>query len=209
MLSKGDSAVVELPVKDFYKDLSRRPIPSNVDSTMDVRYQFRIREIMDREAFMVYEQEMVRQFQERQLGKDTIRIDAYLSEKGISAAKHESGIRYVITAPGAGEKAKSGQTAQVHYAGYLLTGEYFDTSYKTVAEAKGMFNPMQSYEPYPVTIDQSNVIQGWHEALKMLSKGSKGTFYIPSTLAYGPRQRDNVIKPNSILVFDLEMVDLK
>jgi FKBP-type peptidyl-prolyl cis-trans isomerase len=42
-----------------------------------------------------------------------------------------------------------------------------------------------------------------------MSKGTKGTFYIPSTLAYGPQQRSEVIKPNSILVFDMEVVDLK
>jgi FKBP-type peptidyl-prolyl cis-trans isomerase len=42
-----------------------------------------------------------------------------------------------------------------------------------------------------------------------MNKGSKGTFYMPSTLAYGPQQRSAIIKENSILVFDLEVVDVK
>jgi FKBP-type peptidyl-prolyl cis-trans isomerase FkpA len=45
--------------------------------------------------------------------------------------------------------------------------------------------------------------------LKLLNKGAKGTFYIPSTLGYGPQQMSDVLKPNSILVFDLEMLDIK
>lgn len=209
MLSKGDSVTVDISIAEFFKKLSGRPIPENLDSTLMMRYQFRINEIMTNEKFMAYEQELMNNFMINQLKKDTRKIDKYLSDKGIKADTLPSGVRYIITTPGTGETAKSGQTITVNYTGYLLSGEYFDSSIQAVAQEKNLFDPSREYGPYPVTIDQSSVIQGWHDALKTMRKGSKGTFYIPSTLAYGPQQRSAVIKPNSILVFELEAVDIK
>jgi FKBP-type peptidyl-prolyl cis-trans isomerase len=158
---------------------------------------------------MEYQKEFAAAREAEQLKKDTATIDQYLSEKKIEALKTESGIRYVITQAGVGENGTAGQTAMVNYSGYLLDGQYFDSSVKSVAEEKGLYNPARSYQPYEVTIDQTSVIKGWHEALMLMNKGAKATVYIPSTLAYGPQQRSAVIKPNSILVFDLEVVDLK
>ncbi|MDL5050878.1 FKBP-type peptidyl-prolyl cis-trans isomerase [Oscillatoria amoena NRMC-F 0135] len=209
MLSKGDSVTVDISIGEFFSKLSRRPVPENLDSTMMMRYEFRINNIMTNEQFMAYEQELMNTFMANQLKKDTRKIDSYLSERGIKADTLPSGIRYVITVPGNGEPAKSGQTVKVNYSGYLLSGEYFDSSVQTVAEAKNLYDPMREYGPYEVTIDRSSVIQGWHDALKTMNTGSKGTFYIPSTLGYGPQQRSAVIKPNSILVFDLEVTEIK
>ncbi len=209
MLSKGDSVTVDISIKEFFSKLSRRPVPENLDSTLMMRYQFRINQIMTNEQFMTYEQELMNNFLINQLKKDARKIDAYLAEKKIKADTLPSGVRYVITTPGTGETAKSGQTVSVNYVGYVLNGKYFDTSIQSVAQENNLFDPNREYTPYPVTIDQSSVIQGWHDALKTMNKGAKGTYYIPSTLAYGPQQRSAVIKPNSILVFELEAVDIK
>lgn len=209
MVSKGDSVVVSMSISKFFKDLVRSPMPPDVDSTLTLSYHIRVDSIMAQMDFMAYQQEMMSKFREKQLAKDIATIDQYLADNNIDAVKVESGLRYVITSPGKGENAKSGQTVKVNYSGYLLDGKYFDSSVQSVAEAKGIFNPMRPYEPYEVTIDQTGVIQGWHEALKYLNKGSKGTFYIPSSLAYGPQQRSEVIKENSILVFDLECLEIK
>jgi FKBP-type peptidyl-prolyl cis-trans isomerase len=209
MLSKGDSVTVDISIGEFFEKLSKRPVPDDLDSTLMMRYQFRINDIMTNEKFMTYEQEVMNTFLINQLKKDTRKIDAYLNEKGLKADTLPSGVRYIITTPGKGEPAKSGQTVSVNYTGYLLSGEYFDSSIQAVAVEKNLFDPSREYAPYPVTIDRSSVIQGWHDALKTMNKGAKGTFYIPSTLAYGPQQRSAVIKPNSILVFELEAVDIK
>lgn len=144
-----------------------------------------------------------------QMASDIEIIDAYLQENGIEAEKSESGIRYVITEQGEGPKPKLGQSVQVHYAGRLLTGEYFDTSMEDVAKAQGIYNPQRPYEPYPITIYNSPVITGWHEGISLLNEGTKATLYIPSPMAYGPRDRSEVIKANSILVFDVELVDVE
>ena len=208
MVSKGDSVIVSMPITKFFKDLVKSAVPSDIDSTLTLTYNIRIDTIMAQMDFMAYQQEMMAKFKEEQLAKDIVIIDKYLADNNITAVKVESGLRYVITTPGKGENATSGQTVKVHYSGYLLDGQYFDSSVQSVAEEKGLYNPMRPYEPYDVTIDQTGVIQGWHEALKYMNAGAKGTFYIPSTLAYGPQQRSEVIKENAILVFDLEVLSI-
>ncbi len=209
MVSKGDSIVVSMSTSKFFRDLVKAPVPFGVDSTLTLTYRIKIDTIMSQESFMPYQMELMNRMNSEQLAKDISIIDKFLADKKIEAAKDESGIRYVITQPGKGPNATSGQTVKVHYSGYLLDGQYFDTSVKSVAEANNLFNPNSNYEPYQLTIDDPGVINGWHKALKLMNLGAKGTFYIPSTLAYGPRQRSEIIKENTILVFDLELTEIK
>jgi FKBP-type peptidyl-prolyl cis-trans isomerase FkpA len=186
------------------------PVPPGFDTTLMLSYNIKVNAIMSRDSFMAFQSEFMMKQQAVQFEKDMAAIDAYLTEKNIVAEKTESGLRYVITKSGMGENGKPGQVAKVNYTGYMLDGQYFDSSDKSVAEQKGIYSARREpYTPYDVTIDQTSVIKGWHEALKLLNKGAKATIYVPSSLAYGPQQRSEIIKPNSILVFDLEVVDLK
>lgn len=209
MVSKGDSVTVSMSTSKFFRDLVKAPVPFGVDSTRTLMYRIRIDTIMSQESFMTYQMELMNRLNEEQLSKDIAIIDTYLADKNITAMKTSSGIRYIITQPGKGDNAASGQTVMVHYSGYLMDGQYFDSSVKSVAEANNLFNPNKQYVPYEVIIDQTGVIDGWHEALKLMNLGSKGTFYIPSPLAYGPQKRSAVIKENAILVFDLEVMEIK
>ena len=123
--------------------------------------------------------------------------------------KTPSGLRYIITKPGKGENAKDGQTAKVNYAGYLLNGKYFDTSIETLAKEKNIYQQGKGYAPYPVPVGQGKVIKGWDEALKLMNKGCKITIYVPSSLAYGSQKRSEDIIENSILAFEMEIVDIQ
>ena len=211
-LAVGDSVKAEMLVTKFFKDIVGGPIPpdSKIDSTLNVAYFVTVTEITDREKYMTKQREAMEKKMTEQLGKDTVAIDQFLTEKGISAQKTASGIRYVITQPGKGNNAVTGENVSVNYTGYLLNGKYFDTSVKEIAQEKGLYDARREpYKPFDLVVDRSNVIRGWHEALKLMNKGSKGTFYIPSTLGYGPQRMGEVIEENSILVFDIEMVDIK
>jgi FKBP-type peptidyl-prolyl cis-trans isomerase len=209
-LSVGDSVKVDMPIAKFFKDIVGGPVPPEIDSTLNISYLINVSEITDREKYMTKQRETMEKKMTEQLGKDTVAIDQFLAEKGISAQKTESGIRYVISQPGKGENAAPGQNVSVNYSGYLLDGKYFDSSVKSVAQEQGLYDPRREpYKPFDVVVDRSNVIKGWHEALKLLNKGAKGTFYIPSTLGYGPQPMSEVLKENSILVFDIELVDIK
>jgi FKBP-type peptidyl-prolyl cis-trans isomerase FkpA len=212
MITPGDSVVLNISIKDFFKDIVKQPIPPQFDSTLIFTYQIKAEQTMTRDSFMTYQRDFYMKKQKEQVAKDSVAIETYLAKNNITAQKTESGLYYVITTPGKGENGKSGQAVKVNYAGYTLDGVYFDTSVKEVAMEKGLYDPQREqfapYAPYDVTIDRSQVIMGWHEALKVLNKGSKATIFVPSTMAYGP-QGKGTIKPNESLVFDLEVVDIK
>jgi peptidylprolyl isomerase len=106
-----------------------------------------------------------------------------------------SGLKYVILQEGSGEQADSNDIVSVHYSGFLLNGEKFDSS-------------VERDEPFTLTLGKRMVIPGWEEGIALLKKGSKAKLIIPSNLAYGERDM-GVIPPNSTLIFDVEIVDLK
>lgn len=210
MLSPGDSVTCSMPIKKFFNEMVGGTIPPGIDTALTMTYIFKVREILEVADFQTRQMQLTEERNAKQLQKDIEAIDMYLASNGIVAEKLESGLRYVITQPGKGANAASGQATTVNYTGYTLEGNYFDSSVKTIAEEKGIYNPQREpYAPFDVTIDQTGVIKGWHEALKVMNKGSKATFYIPSPLAYGSRKVSNEINENQILVFDIEMLDIK
>lgn len=121
-----------------------------------------------------------------------------------------SGLGIIFQEKGNGVKPEMGQMVEVHYAGYLLDGTLFDTSIKSIAQEKGIYNPGR--EPYaPFTLPygpQAQVIEGWKEGIAMLSVGDKARLIIPSDLGYGPRGAGGVIPPNATLIFDVELVGI-
>jgi len=106
-----------------------------------------------------------------------------------------SGIYYVMTQEGdGGEHPTASSQIEAHYHGTLLDGTVFDSSVK-----RGK----------PLNFKLNGVIKGWQEAIPMLTKGGKGKFFLPSHLAYGARGSGSKIGPNSVLIFDIELVDFK
>jgi FKBP-type peptidyl-prolyl cis-trans isomerase len=217
MLTKGDSATFKVSAKDVFKKSFRQPsVPPNVDSTSFFTFYVGLADVLDSAQFMKYRDELVAKQneialkqQKEQIGKDTVLIDDYLKAKNIVAKKTASGLRYAITRAGIGNNAKAGQKAKVNYAGYLLDGKYFDTNIESLAKANNMYQQGRAYAPIEVMLGQHGVIQGWEEALQLMNKGSKMTVCIPSTLGYGSRGSGPVIAPNSVLVFEMELVDVK
>ena len=203
MLQKGDSVRFIVPAKDFYLQTANVPVPPGIDENSNLTFNIGVADVTDEEGyrqmqmafFQKKQQEMAAQ-QEGQLLKDVQIIDKYLAEKNIVADTTASGVRIQVTQKGKGEKPQAGDNIVVHYRGKLLSGEQFDASY-------------DRNEPFTFPVGQGQVIRGWDESLMQLPKGSKATIYIPSPLAYGPQQRSEVIKPNSILVFDVEVLDVK
>ena len=117
----------------------------------------------------------------------------YFQEKGITnVQKTASGLYYVIEKQGT--PIEKGQTIKVHYEGTMLSGQKFDSSF-------------DRNEPIEFPIGVGQVIQGWDEGIPIIGKGGKGRLYIPSHLGYGERGAGGIIKPNSTLVFRVEVLD--
>lgn len=215
MLTKGDSVEFKMSASELFTKSFRQPVPKKIDSASFFTFYFSLVDVLDSVQFIKYREDLIAKQNEKikkdlevQLGKDTVIIDNYLKEKNIVANKTKSGLRYIVKTKGSGNTPKDGQTAKVYYVGYLMSGKYFDTNIESVAKAQNMYAKGNPYKPYDVVLGRGSVISGWEEVLKLMHKGDKINVYIPSTLAYGNR-RSGVIAENSILVFDMEMVDVK
>jgi FKBP-type peptidyl-prolyl cis-trans isomerase FkpA len=169
------------------------------DSAMQVYYQ----EVMMAEQMKSVERAKVLIVEEAKT------IEAYAADKGLNVQKTENGLYYVIEKEGTGEATTPGTTMYVNYAGYLLNGTLFDTSWPEIAKANNIFNQARPYEPLSVNVGMGQVIPGWDEGLMLLKKGSKAKFLIPSPLAYGEAGAGAMIPANSILIFDVEVTDVQ
>ncbi len=105
-----------------------------------------------------------------------------------------SGLEYKVEKEGTGPQPKPTDMVTVNYRGTLIDGTEFDSSYK-----RGQ----------PATFPVNGVIKGWTEALQLMKKGAKYQLFIPSSLAYGERAMGPDIGPNSTLIFEVELMDVK
>lgn len=144
-----------------------------------------------------------------QLAAEVSTIEAYAKEKGLTLQKTENGLYYVIEQEGTGDAVTPGTTMYVNYAGYLLDGTLFDTSFPDIAKANNAFVEGRDYAPLPVNVGMGQVIPGWDEGLLLLKNGAKAKFLIPSPLAYGEAGAGAMIPANSPLVFDVEVTDVQ
>lgn len=141
---------------------------------------------------------------------ETTKIENYVSNNKLDVETTASGLKYIITEEGTGEKPSPRDTVVVNYTGKLTNGHIFDTSVKAIAETQeGLYNPMRPYEPARITVGVGMVIPGWDEGLQLFANGTKGTFIIPSNLGYGEQGEMRAkIPPFAPLIFDIEIVDV-
>ncbi len=122
--------------------------------------------------------------------------EAYLDEnkkkEGVKVT--DSGLQYEVMESADGPKPVATDTVKVDYVGTLVDGTEFDSSIK-----RG--------EPAVFGVDQ--VIPGWSEALQLMEVGSKYRVAIPAELAYGEAGAPPVIQPNSVLVFEIDLLGIE
>lgn len=114
------------------------------------------------------------------------------NKKGVEVLA--SGVQYKVMKVGSGKSPTKANSVVAHYEGRLIDGTVFDSSIQ-----RGQ----------PATFPVTGVIQGWQEVLQKMKVGSKWQVYIPSDLAYGPRGTGPKIGPNSTLIFDIELIEIK
>ncbi len=214
-LKKGDSIVLEAPATKIFEN----NLPPFLKADENVKIQIGVIDVLDEEKTMAYFNNLQLKAQEDemamasgQLELEATAIDAYVKDNNLKGTKTESGLFYVIEKEGSGPAIEEGDQASVHYAGYLLNGQIFDTSIKEVAEANRIYDPQRDqsggYAPFDLQVGVGQVIPGWDEGLSLLKKGDKAKFIIPSPLAYGSRGAGGDIPANSILIFDVEILDV-
>ena len=105
------------------------------------------------------------------------------------------GLKYVDLKVGDGDIAGPGQTATVHYTGWLTDGTKFDSS-------------VDRGQPFSFVIGAGGVIRGWDVGVQGMRIGGKRKLTIPPEMGYGERGSGGVIPPNATLIFDVELLGL-
>ncbi|MDR0539792.1 MAG: FKBP-type peptidyl-prolyl cis-trans isomerase [Spirochaetaceae bacterium] len=129
---------------------------------------------------------------ETQAKENLAKSEKFLAD---NAKKHnvkttQSGLQYAVIKNSAGTKPDAESLVTVNYEGRLIDGTVFDSSYERGEPAQ-----------FPL----GDVIAGWTEGIQLMSLGSKFTFYIPPNLGYGD-MAGIPIPPNSVLIFDVELL---
>ncbi len=122
-------------------------------------------------------------------GEDFLKANA--SKDGVVILP--SGLQYKVLEEGNGKKPGAASKVKCHYAGTLVDGTEFDSSYR---------------RNQPAVFGVNQVIAGWTEALQLMAEGSKWELYIPYNLAYGEHGTPGAIPPYSALVFTVELLEV-
>ena len=105
-----------------------------------------------------------------------------------------SGLQYEVLTQGDGEKPGPTDMVDVHYEGSFIDGNVFDSSY---IQGEAVVFPLDG-----------GVIPGWAEGLGMMREGSRAMLYLPPELAYGEMSIGNIIAPNTVLIFEVELLEI-
>ena len=111
-----------------------------------------------------------------------------------------SGLKIIDNKIGSGASPKIGQTCVMHYTGWL---------YINGAKGKKFDSSRDRGEPFEFSIGQGKVIPGWDEGIETMKVGGKRTLIIPPQLGYVCAGAGASIPPNSTLIFDVELLDVK
>ena len=146
--------------------------------------------------------EVWKNYQERERAKRTAEAEvaqkegaeylaANLKKPGVKATA--SGLQYRVINAGKGESPTKSNKAEVHYRGWTIDGNEFDSSYSRNT---------------PSTFGLTRVIRGWTEALTMMKPGAKWEIVVPQELAYGAGGKRPKIPPYSTLRFEIELLSV-
>jgi len=151
------------------------------------------------EIIMAFQKQLMAKHEETMKGqadKNKKEGEAFLAEnkKKDGVVSLPNGMQYKVITMGTGKKPKATDTVTVNYRGTLIDGKEFDSSYK---------------HGEPATFPLTQVIKGWTDGLQLMPVGSKFQFFIPSELAWGERGTGQLIQPNAIVIFEVELLSIK
>lgn len=122
---------------------------------------------------------------------DKATIHKYAGDSSITLDSIPTGLYYHISLLGTGSNPNISQNVLVNYKGYLINGSVFGTT-----------------NGIPKQFQLDKLIKGWQDGIPLIKKGGKITLFIPSELAYGC-QDAGTVPPNSVVIFDVDLIDFE
>ncbi|HVV55088.1 MAG TPA: FKBP-type peptidyl-prolyl cis-trans isomerase [Mucilaginibacter sp.] len=205
-LAEGDSATIKTNIDSVYKK-RKPPIKGKY-----VIYEVKVEKVISKgklsdSAFNNRVQDYLKVQAVAMSKQEPKKIQKYIADHKLKMSQTPSGLYYVITDQGKGEKPAEGDTAMMNYTVRFTDNKLLETNVKDVAVKENKVIPMAHYKPLPIVIDSKGAIQGVVEGLELLNKGGKATLVVPSKLAYGEQGMGN-IGPYTPLVFEIELVNI-
>jgi FKBP-type peptidyl-prolyl cis-trans isomerase len=187
-----DSATFLIGASDFFlKMMGYEKVPDHAANVDDLYFDIKVVEIRpETEALKRQRLDM-----ENRKKSEPQKIRDYVQKNDISVKPTSTGLYIITMKEGSGPEAKVGSKVKVHFTGKLLNGNVYDSSRK-----RGL--------PVSFKLGAGEVIAAWDEALVGMNQGTEIQLIVPSSLAYGDKQRAGV-GPYSPLVFDIELIEVK
>ena len=202
MLAMGDSAVFKLPAGKLYGSFLNAVGPMRQEETITA--QARVIHIYTYEEYtqwkkkeLTLKKERHNQARDKTLQEQIAEIESHLQSQEVKYSGTPSGIRYIITHSGQGEHPEDGDSVSFSYEVTYFDGTKIDGG---IGSSGG--------KPKSILLGAGGVFESWQESIKLLKQGDRGLFYFPSPLAFGASGGYG-IKPNSILIVQMELVDVK
>lgn len=188
MMHKGDSAEFLISAADYYNHTLGIELPEKLGEDEKLHFYLKLLEVTAIEEFEKERrmEHLSGKHQEEKLLSD------FLKRTNVTVEPTLSGLYFIELKQGNGKQPIPGKKATVHYLGYFIDGQLFDSSY-------------QRKEPFSFTLGVGEVIPGWDEGVAKMKTGGKYKLIIPSYLAYGSEAR-GPIPPNSTLIFEIELI---
>lgn len=202
-LTIGDSAILKVNCENLFRVSFNGNVPHHLDPQSKITFYVGVVDQLNNLEFNRWQasirnnrEDREEEEAEEQLWEDISIIDYYMEMNDIIPLEHQSGLRYVIREKGGGAQPEQGGLVTIHYRGRLLDGTPIGSSY-------------EEGRPMKFILGNGEVIEGWEKGISLMREGDKFTFYIPSTLAYGKEGSGSMIIPNSILIFDIELMEVE
>ncbi len=208
LMTPGDSIICLVDAQSIY-EYSKKRLPDFIKPGDLIQYNIRLVSITPKEQLQKErEAAMMKALQQQESNQNTDdeTLKAYFKTKNITPIKTASGMYFNIQKEGTGSLSKPGDTVVMNYRGNLLDGTVFDSNIDSA---------FMHVQPLTFVLGTGRVIQGWEEGIGYLKPGSKASFYLPASLAYGSQSRPGNaanpkgIPPNSVLIFDVELISVK
>ena len=203
MMTVGDSAIFKVKCQNLYEISFQANVPYGLDPFSEITVYAGVKRSLTKQEFNLFTAQMIqlrkaeeKKMIEQQLFEDMGIIDMHLQDKGIVPMELESGVRYEVIKDKDGRVPEFGDSLYIYYTAKLLD--------ETVIEKYD-----RGSQPFGFQMGSDKVVKGLNEGVALMSVGDIYNFYIPSPLGFGRQSYKNIVTPYSILVYEVELIEIK